>query len=317
MGCCWENIGCTMVYWKFARPFTLLVPATGMIAGALMALGATPKWVSEWSSDELGIVARIVAGALLGAALNVFSNGVNQIFDLEVDRINKPERMLPSGSITKREAWAVSLAGLLVAISLGWAFNWQCFSIVLVAALLTYIYSAPPLRTKSRLLWANITIAIPRGTLLIVCGWSTVKNVWQIEPWLIGAVFGGYILGAATTKDFSDAEGDRRGGCRTLPVVFGPRKAVRIIIPFLVLPFLFLVPGALKGWLTGHHLSLMLLGLLLPLWGVYVSYLLLSDAEKLVNLSATGGRENHPSWTHMYLLTLVAQFGMAGAYLLA
>ena len=80
-----------MVYWKFMRPFTLLVPATGMIAGALMALGADPKWESNWSATVLGILPRIAGGALLAAALNVFSNGVNQIFDLEVDRVNKPD----------------------------------------------------------------------------------------------------------------------------------------------------------------------------------------------------------------------------------
>ena len=72
--------------------------------------------------------------------------------------------------------------------------------------------------TKRHGIWANITIAIPRGVLLKVAGWSTVKTILGLEPWYIGAIFGLFLLGAASTKDFADIEGDRAGGCRTLPI---------------------------------------------------------------------------------------------------
>jgi len=301
-------------YWKFIRPFTLLVPASGMIAGALMALGAHPKWTSPWSEDFTGILVRIVVGAFLGAALNAYSNGINQIYDVEVDRVNKPHRMLPSGKMSEKEAWGISLVFLIISLLLAGWINWQCFSIVFTAALLTTAYSAPPLRTKSRGIWANITIAIPRGTLLIVCGWSTVKSVVQPEPWLIGGIFGLFFLGAATTKDFSDIEGDRLGRCETLPVVYGIEKAIRIIRPFLIFPFLFILPLVGLGALTARTTILVPLGILLPAWGLYVSRLLVRTSSQLVQVPDSG-RENHPSWIHMYLLTLLAQFGFAAAYL--
>lgn len=297
------------LYWTFIRPFTLLVPATGMIAGALMALGADPKWQSDWTGDAWGIALRIAAGALLAASLNAYSNSVNQIYDVEVDRINKPQRLLPSGKISIREAWGVALFFLLLAILLSYGVSRQCFVIVLSAAFLTYIYSAPPLRTKSRGVLANLTIALPRGTLLVVAGWATVKSVLQAEPWYIGAIFGAYFLGAVTTKDFSDIEGDRIGGCRTLPVIYGVRKAVWMIAPFFVLPFLAVLPGAIWQLFTGNRGALVVLGILLPVWGAYIVYLLIRDPEQLHHT------ENHPSWRHMYLLTLVAQFGFAIAYL--
>ena len=56
-----------------------------------------------------------------------------------------------------------------------------------------------------------MTIAIPRGVLLKVAGWSTVKTVMGVEPWFIGAIFGLFVLGASSTKDFADIEGDRAG----------------------------------------------------------------------------------------------------------
>ena len=47
-----------------------------------------------------------------------------------------------------------------------------------------------------------------------------------------------FLVGAASTKDFADIEGDRAGGCKTLPILHGPRKAAWIIAPFFVLPWL-------------------------------------------------------------------------------
>lgn len=280
-----------------------------MIAGALMALGADPKWGSDWSDTPGQIVFRILAGALLAASLNAFSNAVNQIYDIEIDRINKPARLLPSGRITLAEAWTVGLLFLFAALLLALWINPQCFLIVVAAALLTFVYSAPPLRMKSRGIWANITIAIPRGTLLVVAGWSTVKNILQPEPWYIGAIFGAYFLGATTTKDFSDVEGDRAGECRTLPVIYGAQRAVWIIAPFFVLPFFAIWPAAAFRLLTGDSSILIALGVILPVWGIYIVYLLARNPQEL------GQTENHPSWTHMYLLTAVAQFGLAAAYL--
>ena len=87
----------------------------------------------------------------------------------------------------------------------------ECFWIVLVAIDRDVLYSVPPLRTKRLGIWANVTIAIPRGVLLKVAGWSAVKTVLGVEPWYIGGIFGLFLLGASTTKDFADMEGDARG----------------------------------------------------------------------------------------------------------
>ena len=184
----------------------------------------------------------------------------------------------------------------------------ECFWIVVVTTVFCWAYSAPPLRTKREGIWANITIAIPRGVLLKVAGWSTVKTVLDLEPWFIGSIFGLFLLGASTTKDFADIEGDRADGCQTLPILYGVRKAAWIIAPFFVLPF-FLIPiGALTGILTGNRTLLLILGPALIVYGLYTTWLLVRKPEEL---AAT---ENHPSWTHMYLMMMLAQIGFALAY---
>jgi 4-hydroxybenzoate polyprenyltransferase len=292
------------LYWEFSRPFTLLAPALGMLSGAVTAFGAAPR-----STLTGELVFDVVLGTLMASVLNAASNGINQIYDLEVDRVNKPGRPLTSGRMSIREAQVFTWTAYAVALAFAALVNWECFSLALFAAVATYVYSVPPLRTKARGLWANLTIALPRGVGLKVAGWTTVKTYAAGEPWYIGLIFGLFLLGASSTKDFADIEGDRAGGCRTLPILYGVRRAAWMIAPSFVLPFLLLPLGVWTGILTGNPLGLVLLGVGLAAWGSYVVYLILRDPDALA------GPENHPSWTHMYLMMLVMQIGFAAAYL--
>lgn len=296
-------------YVELARPFTLLPPALGVLSGAVTAWGSAhagkPPVTWDLASD-------VVWGTLMAAVLNAGNNAINQIYDLDIDRVNKPRRPLPAGTLTLREAWGFTIVSFLLAWLLAWLVapvgRHECFWIVLFTSVLCWVYSAPPLWTKRRGFLANITIAIPRGVLLKVAGWSTVLSVMDVEPWYIGSVFGLFLLGAASTKDFSDMEGDRAGGCTTLPIVYGVKRAAWIIAPFFVLPFLLIPIGVATRVLTGNPVLLNILGVTLVLYGCYTVYLLVRRPEEL---AAT---ENHPSWTHMYRMMMVAQIGFALAY---
>jgi 4-hydroxybenzoate polyprenyltransferase len=326
------------LYARFTRPFTLLPPLLGVVSGAVTAWGSAanphvlagqPRLVS-WS---------LVWGVLLGSAcaglLNAASNAINQYHDVENDRLNKPDRPLVTGAISMRAGLWFALALYVLAVLPTWAVviypaetlaeklaapvAWHaCFFIFVAGMLFTFVYSAPAFgRTKADAFLANLTIAIPRGCLLKVAGWSMVASVFRVEPWFIGGIFFLFLLGASSTKDFSDMRGDEAAGCRTLPIRFGVSRAARMIAPFFVLPWLVLIAGP---WipdplhpglpvLTGNAWLLTALGLALAGWGAYTVRLVLRDPQAL----AEG--ENHPSWTHMYLMMMAAQVGFAVAYL--
>lgn len=295
-------------YIDFARPFTLLAPGIGFIAWGIVALGSYPRGVFSFAT-----MWPLLLGGVMAALLNVASNGINQIFDLDVDKINKPERSLPSGRMTMKEAWWMTIVTYIIAFVMAWFISppeggHQTFIIVLIGAFCTYVYSGPPFRTKRFGILANITISVPRGMLLVVAGWSASKSVLAIEPWWIASIFGIYIIGAASTKDFSDMKGDKAGGCNTIPVRFGIEKSTRIIAPFLIIPFLFFPVGALLGYLTGNTTLLIIYGLFLAVYGVYIAKLLIGDPEKLAT------EANHISWKHMYLQMVVAQIGAILVY---
>jgi len=294
---------------EFSRPFTLVAPALGFASGAATAAGAAPR--ESWSLD---LLLYPCIGLVMAAVLNAASNALNQIYDLEIDQINKPKRALPSGRLSRREAWTFTRAAYGVALVLAWFVapggRHECFWIVVVATVITVLYSAPPFRTKRLGIWANLTIAIPRGVLLKVAGWSAVKTVVGTEPWFIGSVFGLFLLGASTTKDFADMEGDARGGCRTLPIIYGVRRAAWMISPSFILPFIMIAVGTRLRILTGTPALLYALSIVMTIYGAYVCYLMLRRPEDLAV------EENHVSWAHMYRMMFVAQVGFALAYLL-
>ncbi len=290
------------VYWTFARPFTLVPPMVGIFSGSLIGYGA---------SGAPFRVVHVALAVLAAGVLNAASNGLNQICDLENDRVNKPHRPLPSGKMTRREAWtfvAVTYAGALAMVA---AVNGETFTIYVIAALATVAYSAPPLRLKRHPLGSNLIIALIRGELLKVAGWAAVSTVLiSIEPWYIGFIYFVFLLGATTTKDFADIEGDRAAGCITLPVRFGATWSARAISPSFILPWLLMALGVYLGILSGSRTAILGLSVVMLAWGVYVIYLVNHDPRRLV----TEG-ENHPAWHHMYWMMMVGHLGLALAYL--
>lgn len=330
-------------YATLARPFTLLPPLLGIVSGAVCAWGSAhnPDPTRALTSS---VILTVILGSVCAAFLNAANNALNQIYDLEIDRINKPNRPLVTGEISIREAWVFTwimyaLGTLPTWLVVAYPYTtWQakltapvgaheCFFIYLTALVATFVYSVPALgRTKAHAIGANLTIAIPRGCLLKVAGWTMVAHAFasrrpflaSSEPWFIGSVFMFFLLGAASTKDFSDIEGDRAGNCRTLPIRYGVRRAAWMIAPFFVFPWLLIPLGASlddplspgNRMLTGNATFLTAFGVVLALWGVYTVWLIVRNPDELTST------ENHPSWRHMYLMMMAAQVGFAVAYVL-
>jgi 4-hydroxybenzoate polyprenyltransferase len=316
------------------RPFTLLPPLLGIVSGAVCAFGSAHNPDPERLLRP-SVLFTIVLGSLCAALLNAASNTINQIADLEADVVNKPNRPIPAGRVSIAQAWRLAVPLYLLGTIPVWlvvpypavtfaervAASLADHAVIFLyvgAAIATLMYSLPAFgRTKRFGIWANVTIAIPRGVWLKVAGWGMVASVWHWEAWWIGLVFGLFLLGASTTKDFSDMKGDGASGVHTLPVKYGVHRAAWMIAPSFVFPWLLMPLGTVLHdpanpelhILTGNPAVLVGLGIALTGWGIYTCTLLLRDPEALAHT------ENHPSWTHMYLMMMTAQVGFAVAYL--
>jgi 4-hydroxybenzoate polyprenyltransferase len=302
-----------MAYVRLSRPFTLVVPMLGIASGALVAYFAQgPKLVTGTNFLVVLLLGTVAAGLL-----NAASNTLNQIYDLDLDRINKPDRPLCTGEVSNFAASVFFVATLVFALVLATVVSvltghWGTVALFAAAGVFSAAYSVPPLRMKARGWWANITVAIPRGVLLKVAGWSLAQSVVSAEAWYIGLIFGLFLVGATSTKDFADVQGDAAYGVRSLPVEHGAKRAAWMIAPFLVLPFVLIPVGGWIGVLTppdGQVIDLIMLGLISLLWGAHIAARVLDDPDALTRT------ENHPAWNHMYYLMIFLQVGFVLAYI--
>ncbi len=286
------------------RPFTMLAPVLGVACGSA---AAAARFSARWPVGEVAVA------ALAALLANAASNAWNQAFDADLDRVNKPERPIPSGRATVAGAALLGHVAAFLALLAGAAHAalarqpWF-LACVATGVLATWVYSAPPLRTKRLTLGANATIAVPRGFLVPVAGWSVVAAPLSAEPWALALVPGLFVLGAASTKDFADAEGDRKHGCRTLPVVLGAERAAKVVAPFLFAPFLLYPALSALGLLARPLWAWSALAAVLTLVGLLTARALVADPARLAT------ERNHPAWRGMYLLMLANQVGVLLVY---
>lgn len=301
-------------FWNLLRPFTLVAPIIGIVSGVVLALGVEAAPLSKMGTD---LAVPLIWVILSAACLNNGSNLLNQVTDLEIDRVNKPDRPLVTGAISVNSALKWSILFYLLALVFAWLGSTRAdcapFWIVTAGLVLTLAYSVPPIRTKKHGTLANVTIALARGCLLPVCGWAVALPPDQPAPWAFGGVCGMFIFGAAATKDFADAEGDALHGCETWVVKYGATQARNLVAPFLFFPWILM--GLLWGFLPQMNPNgnlnwtyAAVICFLLTVYGFWISRLMGVDSKN------PGIENNHRSWLHIYLLYQMALFGIPLSY---
>lgn len=193
----------------------------------------------------------IIAGLLLaGPMVCGTSQAVNDWFDRHVDAINEPNRPIPSGRMPGRWGLYIGIiwtgASLLLAATLG---MWG-FSAAIVALLLAWAYSAPPLRLKRNGWWGNAAVAICYEGVPWFTGAAIMTGALPNPHILLIALF--YSLGAhgiMTLNDFKSIEGDRQSGIKSLPAMLGAERAASLACVVMLAPQT-LVILAMLMW---HH----------------------------------------------------------------
>lgn len=216
----------------------------------------------------------LVAGVVLaGPMVCGTSQAVNDWYDRHVDAINEPNRPIPSGRIPGR--WGLyialgwTLASLLVASVLG---PWGIGAAV-VALVLAWAYSAPPIRLKRNGWWGNSAVAVCyegvpwfTGAAVMAATLPSTHNLVLAALYSFGA------HGIMTLNDFKSVDGDRRMGIASLPAQLGIPLAARVACVFMAIPQVVVV-ALLIAWDRPFHggvvavLLLVQLGLMARLLG--------------------------------------------------
>ncbi|QDK82055.1 prenyltransferase [Spirosoma sp. KCTC 42546] len=197
---------------------------------------------------------------------------INDYFDVKIDLINKPERVIIGRYLKRRVAMgihqALNVIGCLIGLYLS---KWVFLADVLAVSLL-WFYSA---NFKRQPLIGNIVVSLLTALSFIVLAIYYRHNTTML---LIYALFSfGISLIREIIKDMQDIRGDARFGCRTIPIVWGLRRT-KYLLYVLIGVFvctLFFFAGSLHN---SRLISIFLL-LLLPIgWLIY--RLVLADTRR-------------------------------------
>ena len=212
---------------RFSRPHTIIATTIQVVALFLIAGGS-----QVMSPASLGPVLLTLVTCL---ALNIYIVGLNQITDVEIDRINKPRLPLASHEMSMREGRIVVALTGTVAVVGGWIAGAYLLGTVLIIMAIGTIYSVPPLRLKRFSLWAAVSIALARGVIANVGVALHYNDVYggltAFSPAtlaVMAAFFFGFGLVIAIYKDIPDLMGDRAYGIETFTVKLGPKRAFNL-----------------------------------------------------------------------------------------
>lgn len=191
---------------------------------------------------------------------NAAANAINDYFDYEIDRVNRPHRPLVTGQVHRRTALFLSGVLFVLGSLLTWGLPPLARGIALVAALPLMLFYSPFL--KGLPLVGNVVVAAILGLVFLFAG----ASFGDVTPMTIPALLAfGLTLVRELVKDIADMEGDRKVHLRTFPLKAGLNPAIR-----LALCFAFLIGvGALWPYFTGYYgtyyFVVLLFGVELPL----------------------------------------------------
>ncbi|MFI5691348.1 UbiA prenyltransferase family protein [Kribbella sp. NPDC051586] len=205
------------------RPAFWVVSIVPYYTGILLATHRLIPPVEEWPRLVVGAV---VMGPLVWLAVLA----VNDAYDLPSDRLNprKAKSPLLDGRITlraaKRLAFAAAVAAVGLSLNVGIVFALG----VLLAVLLGYAYSVPPVRLKTRAGFDVAVNALALGAFGPLAGWAAINPDLSDFPWLMGLQGTLAAIGLYLPTTLADLDADRAAGYHTIAVRFGARTTYLI-----------------------------------------------------------------------------------------
>ena len=211
------------ILWKFSRPHTIIgstISITTLYAMACQHIA----FLNHWPLLVLAIIT--------GITCNIFIVGINQIEDVEIDKINKPYLPIAAGELSIKNAYRIIYASALLSVLFATYISFYLTGIVVLSMLIGMAYSLPPLSLKKHHLPAALAITIVRGFLVNIGGFYVFNTVVNqsteiIEPvWLLTFFIIAFSIAISWFKDMPDTEGDAKYKIKTLAILYSQKTAL-------------------------------------------------------------------------------------------
>jgi geranylgeranylglycerol-phosphate geranylgeranyltransferase len=212
--------GTIKTFLELIRLRNAIISFFGVYVGALVFSIGNPLQLTNILS------ASISTTLILGAG-----NALNDYFDYEIDKINRPKRPSPSGRITRSDTLMLSLAMFLIGLAAAKSINTFCLTIATVNTILLITYA---IYGKRMLVTSNLTISYLVSSVFIYGAAAAYTSSTTVTPiglqlMMILTVCAFLInLSREIVKDIEDIEGDRGAYSQTIPIKYGAKNAKTI-----------------------------------------------------------------------------------------
>lgn len=225
---------------KFKDAIEILRPVNDLMGSLTVIIGILN---TRAGIDPITLLLNIILGVITYFFMAGSGMVINDYYDIEIDKINRPERPIPRGSITLKQAkflWILtSLLGIGIALLHSLLFNIGYLNIIIAIlfAFIGWLYAA--WGKKSGFI-GNIIVSVSFSIGLI---YGAVLNNSNIPPYIyfffLTAFF--LLLSREIIKGCEDIEGDKSQGVKTLAIQIGVKKSTKISLIFALLAIVFFI----------------------------------------------------------------------------
>ena len=259
----------------------------------------------------------------------IFAGGyaINDIFDKEIDAVNKPDRLIVGRIFTEKQCnifyWSLTIIGLACALASSLiTYGGKFLPVFLCLLLLVCVFYSYSSRYKKRLVIGNVIVSLSiafvtflpwlfqilamRGNELIL-----IENEeWMRQSLHLVLIYTAFAflltLIREIVKDMEDVEGDERSTCRTIPIAWGIKTAQIIVLALTLLAFILIIYA--KEYL--HDYGFVITGYMLYGSGIFMFIMLFGNVFGLLDSSLRTSKQFHMQSIAMKISMLVGVLSM-------
>jgi geranylgeranylglycerol-phosphate geranylgeranyltransferase len=209
---------------NLSRPVNVIISFLTIIVAAELAWGLDP-------------IENVLLAALSAALITIGANVINDYFDIDIDRVNKPKRPLAVGILSKQTAIVYFISVYICAWCLALYINIWMFLIAFTTSVILFFYS---FHLKRTVIWGNLTVSFATAMAFVYGGLAVGHYKETLFPAAFAFLFH---FGREILKDIQDMEGDSQAGAITYPLKYGISRSISLItVDFILLVFLTAIP---------------------------------------------------------------------------
>ena len=234
-------------FWQFSRPHTIIGTSLSVLALYFIALGTTNTSITLFNIEQM------IAVWLACLCGNVYIVGLNQLTDVEIDRINKPHLPVASGAFTLKQGWRIVALMGLTAIAISVLSGAWLFATVGISLIIGTAYSLPPIRLKQFPFFAAFCILTVRGIVVNLGLFLHYSRQFQgrefinADVWLLTLFILLFTIAIAIFKDVPDLEGDRKYNIATFSLILGKTRVFQLTCGVIALCYLGMIAAGFIG----------------------------------------------------------------------